>query len=1824
MAKTAQILFLVLVAAAAQCHGAHRYYHGRSHGHYRPHDYYHHHRHSGENSPQDNKNVAPSPQTKSIGSLLNGAVNSLLPHDVGASAAVKVPSLDGIVKPDSGAAPDAGLNVELGSSADKPDDVGAIVTANLPNDKKPDDVKEDNKADDDNGAGTIKVEGISPSGSNEQPAGEGTINVASLTPGGDIDAGIKGDLPNGDDDKPSGTISVNGLEPGHNPSSQSSESESEPDQDDNSNGHSSNEGKDKPDQDDNTINVNGLSPDEGDSKHNENIKPEDNDYEPDNGDNTISVNGLSPDDDDKVSSHHSGHVHDGRPEDDNNINVDGLSPGEDEDKQYGHHSHGWPAHDHVGKPHHNNEDAYDTKPNYNNPDDGFSHKPDINPGIHGGLPSDSSSEENGGLPQISVHVVDHGGKPNQKPIQGQPIFPGAAILPYPTFSPGQYPTIGIPNKVDDKDLNNKKNNSMLIPVMLPGGGHILLPSSSLGGIPSYIIVMINGRPTLIQNPGLAHGISIGGAMIPQWSQLPAWLGAQLPSAGGAMLVPNSETVQTVPVPVPVPEPVPAPQPAFNIPYPSYYWPSQWNSGSPSSPDLQKLVDLLINISSRLPKPQPALPSPPMRPIPMPAYPYPQYPYPYPPSYPYPPLSYPGMKPTGPGKEVADPSFNMTAERDHDIRPTVQQPEIQLENHSEPDRQPEDQLKPKPEIRPKPKPEVHPDYKPEVNERPKPEIRPKPKPEVHPDLKPEVEEKPKPDIRPKPKPEVRPKPKPEIHPDFKDVIPEVKPEVIKEVKPEKIPVVKPAAIPEIKPEIVPEIKPVVVPEVKPVVVPEVKPVVVPEVKPVVVPEIRPVVVPEVRPEVAPEIKPEIIPEIRPVVIQKPRPEIIPRPRPEIHEDIRPDARPESRPEYNKEERPKPEREPRPDSKHDTHIHITLPKPTHVGKPAPSQPGLNSGLVDILNILLKFPDRNSHPSKNLGPLIKLLLSILKPGDKPQTLIPSLNEQIEGQPDLGNLGSILLHVLDGRKEPNVNVLVEPGMDEATRTNIILLLNLLASNLGGSGSYPDMGYYQPQNPLLYFLGHFPCDHPNIPAISGMSSRSNLWQLLAKMYGHNLARTEFRLERSAEETDDKPAEPAKDSQVLLPLLCVLLSEAQLNHRYFDNPGLHHQEPPYGNVVKNRHHNAWFHHFVETDEPPYHSGSNERDDSYPHFDPFFQKDPFFYGNAWGHIGIPEISNTYNAPHGSFNSHRHEPSHMSSEEKRPEENHDSKRKNPEEKPKEEIKEKPKDLPQADKPTDKENKIQEIKNSSEVLPPKTNKIPKKDENKDKNDKPLDIEKKKDYLLVGQGNNGNNLYILHENIPNPSTVIVPNGNQAASNIIYVPFNPGQNTNPVYQLVSSQTAPAPTNMPISQDKLGVNNYNTGVQSSGQSPVSYVTPGTQNTGYVTIYSNGQLIQVPGVVVNQPASNAPAQNGNLQGASYVVANTAPNNVQSVATVQNPNLIYATIPNQGSNGPIIVQIPNCMSGCSDTAQNVVQGVSNGNVIPNNGLANNIVYQLNPSTPLGVSNNYAQPNMVAAPAQGSIAVTIPNQGVALNNQNVASPSYQTVSVPVNSDSNGYNQPIVLNQGQIPNQGVSNIQPAQNGAQVPVSDGTNSYNQPAVSSERQEINAPNQGDLNNQNIPLQTAVQVPISNGYNQPMETNASPMTNAESRDEVPNGQNGQAQLPQVINQVDQGIANVVSNLGGVINQPENGQPLAPTTSSIILDSSNLSALGAQPAIMISGFKDKDKNKDKEGSKKDDNKSVEKKDKKNKSKKKDKKPKDGEKVKDGDKPKDAKPFTNKKKR
>ncbi|KAJ8710966.1 hypothetical protein PYW07_008208 [Mythimna separata] len=820
--------------------------------------------------------------------------------------------------------------------------------------------------------------------------------------------------------------------------------------------------------------------------------------------------------------------------------------------------------------------------------------------------------------------------------------------------------------------------------------------------------------------------------------------------------------------------------------------------------------------------------------------------------------------------------------------------------------------------------------------------------------------------------------------------------------------------------------------------------------------------------------------------------------------------------------------------------------------------------------------------------------------------------------------------------------------------------------------------------------------------------------------------------------------QVLLPLIALALADAHnLPHiPFFDNiPGLHHQPRPTANgpgesqvphnAAYNGGYNTWFHHFGNPDSHQFSSESHEFDKSFEDFDPYFHGNPFFQGNGWSQL--PGINNVFNLPNPGHNAHKHQSSHKQNSQEKPNQVHDEGANSPttEENPKEiqpvgkpptEQDKTPK-LNEANKLEEPhkfdEAKIIDVKNNSDLLPPKTNPIKKEDDKGDKDGKQVDMDKKKDFLLVGQGSNANTVYLLHENNPNPNIVVAPTANQPGNNIIYVPYNPGQSNNQVYQVVNGQP-----NIQMTPDKLGVSNGY--ISNPGQSNVN-LNAGTQNPGYVTIYSNGQLIQIPGVVVNSVPNNTPLQNGNqVQAPSYVIANANPSSTQAVPAIQNPgsNIIYAAIPNQPSNGPTYIQIPNCMNvmsnDCNSGAfvQGPVQGLNTG--MPNNGLPNNVViYQANPNTVS--SNGYVQPNMAANQVQGAITVAIPN------NQNV---QYQAaVQIPVNSGSNGYNQPIVSNLGQgqsAPNQGVmnnnQNIQiatvqvPANSGSngysqpivtnlgqgqsaptqgglpnnqnipistvQVPVDNGSNGYNQPIAVTQGQ--NVPNQGEKQqvpyqpNQNVQYQTAVQMPVNtdtsgynqpimsnqaqgpnapvqyqtavqmpvntdtSGYNQPIMSNQAP--NAPVQGTAVNNQNTQAGIvipipsgyghPLITNPVvesrgdmssnqnvaqpvvavnadfnNQGTTNV--NTPPISQESDITQPLA--TSSLVLDSNNLASLGAQPAIMISDFKDKaDDKKDKTKSS-----SKDKKEKKDKGKKKDKKPKDD------DQPKVSEPFTNKKK-
>lgn len=717
---------------------------------------------------------------------------------------------------------------------------------------------------------------------------------------------------------------------------------------------------------------------------------------------------------------------------------------------------------------------------------------------------------------------------------------------------------------------------------------------------------------------------------------------------------------------------------------------------------------------------------------------------------------------------------------------------------------------------------------------------------------------------------------------------------------------------------------------------------------------------------------------------------------------------------------------------------------------------------------------------------------------------------------------------------------------------------------------------------------------------------------------------------------------------------------FFNNiPGLHSPRPG-----ANRHRNdqithknegyngdfddSWFHNFG-TPEDQFSAVSHDSHNSYEDFDPFFN--PYYQGNNWDHM--PGMNNVLNVPNPEYNNHRHRPTHNANipqENPKPVHNDVTNVPKPEENPKEipPVDNTPTEQNKGpklndDKISDVKNKVNEAtiseeKKNPEENTPKTNEIKEEDDKGDKEKKQVDLDKKKDYLLVGQGNNANDVYLLHENIPNPTGVFTTNTNQPGNNIIYVPYNPSQPNNQVYQVVNGQPVASPGNVQMTQEKVGTNDYN----NIASTPI--VNSGSQNPGYVTIYSNGQLIQIPGVVVNQAPNNVPAQTGNqVQGTNYVIANANPNNVQIVPSNPGTNVIYATIPNQASNGPIYVQVPNCC----DSGAIIQNPVNNG--ISNNGLPSNVVvYQANPNTVAQPavsdgSNVYVQSNMVPTQGQGIYTVSIPNQpnqGNVFSNQNVV---YQPAGQqPVNRDPNVYNQPIVssLGQGQnAPNQGgVMNNQnvPIQTAVQMPVASNNNGYSQPTTTvNQRQDINPPNQGLKYNQNMPDQTAIVIPIPSGYNEnPPVINPSPTI--ETRDAIPNNQNQQPQLavvvdtdsngynqPQVTNQGNQG-ANANTPSGAVINQEiDVSQPIA--TSSLVLDSNNLSSLGAQPAIMIADFKEKSD--DKKDKKKNEDKEEKK------GKKEVKKAKDDDKSKEDEKKDDkpqvdqpeapgAEPFTNKK--
>ncbi|XP_022832085.1 uncharacterized protein LOC111360396 [Spodoptera litura] len=690
----------------------------------------------------------------------------------------------------------------------------------------------------------------------------------------------------------------------------------------------------------------------------------------------------------------------------------------------------------------------------------------------------------------------------------------------------------------------------------------------------------------------------------------------------------------------------------------------------------------------------------------------------------------------------------------------------------------------------------------------------------------------------------------------------------------------------------------------------------------------------------------------------------------------------------------------------------------------------------------------------------------------------------------------------------------------------------------------------------------------------------------------------------------ARTLQIFLPLVCLVL-KAQGD--YLDNiHGLRRLDEPEVDQRNEDFHSAfkdWFHHF---DSFP--TSVHERR-PYLSFNPYYNRDPYYSSGLWEEI--PQINNVFKIPSG-HNSLLHQGHRENKPEQKPKPDHvDDVLNVPE------PTEKPAEIPKINKPVDQEptSKIEEaitpdIKNQSDIIPPKTNKINENDDKGD-NDKSVELNEKKDYLLVGQGDNRNDVYLLHEN-PAPAPVVSSNNNQPA-NVMYVPSSPGPSaSNQAYQILN---VPSPlSNLQLSPDKLGVNN-----DVPISAPLtSNVSPASQLNNVVSVYSNGQIIQIPGVVV--VPNNSPVDVGNQpQASNYIVANVAPNNNFQLANQNSaPNVYYAAVPNQGSNNQVYyLQVPN-------------QGVNNaGNVILNNGLPGNVVtYQISPNvvTQPAVSSGYVQSNLPSN--QGIISVAIPNQGVVLDNANN---QYQVVVVPQGSPSNLYyhqNQPnqglnpvVVLNGQSMPVQTV----------QVPTDNNANSYNQPILASERQEVSPLNQGStINNQNVGIQGAVLIPNNGGYYQPPITNQGQVQNEPSQaTEAPSNavnyiqpavlydanQNAplqpiasvnDAQVPNQDNQASNSIPDISPvNTADVVAPPEENAPLAIATAPLILDGDKLESLGVQPAVMLTGFKDsEDGKKDKKAKDDKKDKTVKKerkerkegKEKREKSKKKSKKDKD----------------------
>ncbi|KAH9640839.1 hypothetical protein HF086_014425 [Spodoptera exigua] len=181
-----------------------------------------------------------------------------------------------------------------------------------------------------------------------------------------------------------------------------------------------------------------------------------------------------------------------------------------------------------------------------------------------------------------------------------------------------------------------------------------------------------------------------------------------------------------------------------------------------------------------------------------------------------------------------------------------------------------------------------------------------------------------------------------------------------------------------------------------------------------------------------------------------------------------------------------------------FHSTHPLPIHADNS--DHTSLINDIIDSLNILLKYPHRVGHQSKEVKSLIKLLIAILNSGDKNQKLVSKQKDGMEEELDLENVKNLLLRLLKGHYQSDPKVLSDSSIDESTRTSLILLLKLLVNN-------QDLSSKGTENPLLYFLGQFPCDLSKKRQEASDAVTSKLLKLLVESYDRgdlqsNLERT--------------------------------------------------------------------------------------------------------------------------------------------------------------------------------------------------------------------------------------------------------------------------------------------------------------------------------------------------------------------------------------------------------------------------------------------------------------------------------------------------------------------------------------------------------------------------------------------------------------------------------------------------------------------------------------------------------------------------------------------------